>query len=121
MAEQLDFTDKRKQDITSLCDQDCKIQEEIYHSQVILTYEIYKIRQMMARMKVIDTESLAFRKGLLDIAEKVKSQMAWRETNSKLSDHLSQKTTEDLKSEMELPKFCRKAARRINNEIPKTI
>ena len=47
--------------------------------------------------------------------------MAWRETNSKFPDHLPQKTKEDLKLEMALLEFCRKVARRINNEIPKTI
>ena len=115
------LADKRKQDITLFCDQAYKIQEWIHHSQVILTDEIYKMRLMMERMKVIVMESLAFRKGLLDIAEKVKIQMAWRETNSKFPDHLPHKTTYDLKLEMVLLEFCRKASRRINNEIPKTI
>ena len=47
--------------------------------------------------------------------------MAWRETNSKFLDHLRQKTIEERKSEMALLEFCRKAARRINNEVLKTI
>ena len=79
------------------------------------------MRLVTARMKVIAAESLAFTKGMLDIVEKVKIQMAWRETNSNFLDHLPQKTTEDLKLEMALLEFCRKATRRINNEIPKTI
>ena len=75
----------------------------------------------MERKKEIAAESLAFRKELLDIVEKVKIQMSLRETNSKFPDHFPQNTTVDLKSEMELLEFCRKASRRINNEIPKTI
>ena len=75
----------------------------------------------MARMKVIAADSLAFRKGLLDIAEKVKIQMALRETNSKFPNHLPHKTTKDLNSKLPLMEFCRKAARRINNEITNTI
>ena len=75
----------------------------------------------MERMKVIAVDSLEFKKGLLDNVEKVKIQMVWRETNSKFHDHLPHKTIEDLQSEMALLEFCRKAARRINNEIPKAI
>ena len=93
LVEKLELEDKRKKDITLFHDQACNIQEQIYNSQVILTDEIYKMRLMMARMKVIAVESLAFKKGLLDISEKVKSQMVQRETNSKFLDHLPQKKT----------------------------
>ena len=79
------------------------------------------MRLMMERMNVIVSESLSFRKGILDIAEKVTSQIAYRETNSRLPDHFPHKTTKDMKLEMELLDFCRKDARRINNEIPNTI
>ena len=62
--------------MTPFCDQACKIQEDIYRSHVTLTGENYKMRLMMERMNVIVANSLAFRKGMMDIAEKVKSQIA---------------------------------------------
>ena len=36
-------------------------------------------------------------------------------------DHLPHKTIENIKLEMELLDFCRKASRKISNEIPKTM
>ena len=74
MAEHLELVVKKRKDITTFCDQSYKIQEHMHHSQVILIGE-YKMRLMMARIKVIAKESLAFRKGMLDIIEKVKIQM----------------------------------------------
>ena len=68
---QLEFEEKRKQEVTPSCDQACKIQEQIYDSQVNITSEIYKMRLMMERINVIAADSLEFRKGLLDIVEKV--------------------------------------------------
>ena len=121
LEKQLEQEDKKRQDITPFCDQTCKIQEQMHHSQVSLTNEIYKARLIMGRMKVITAESLDFRKRLLEVEEKFKSKMTWRESNSMFPDHLPHKTTENIKSEMALLDFCRKASRKISNEIPKTV
>ena len=51
----------------------------------------------MERMNVIVVDSLEFKKGMLDMEENVKIQMAWRENNSKFPDHLPHNTKEDLK------------------------
>ena len=81
LERQLEVADKKMQDITQFCDQAWKIWEQVHQYQVTLTGEIYKVRLMMARLNVIATKSLDFRKRLLDAEEKVKIQMNWRETN----------------------------------------
>ena len=75
LMKQLDLDDNKRQDITPFCVQAFKIQEQMHHFQVILLGEIYKVRLMMARLKVITVESLDFKKILLEVEEKVKSQM----------------------------------------------
>ena len=75
----------------------------------------------MTRLKAIATESLNFRKGLMQFREKVKIQLTWIESNSKFSEHLPQKTSKGIKIEMALLEFCRKASVRLNNEIAKTL
>ena len=56
LIEQLELADKKRKEITLFCDQAYKIQEQMHHSQVILIGEIYKVRLMMAIMKVIAVE-----------------------------------------------------------------
>ena len=73
----------------------------------------------METLKVIAVEALDLRKGLLEVTEKVKSEMNWMETNSRIPEHLPQKKTEHMKSEMTLLEFCRKVVKRLSNEISK--
>ena len=48
---------------------------------------------MMEKLKIIATKALTFRENMLELVEKVKIQMTWREANPKFPDHLPQKTT----------------------------
>ena len=57
-----------------------------------LTGEIYKVRLMMTRLRVIAAKSLDFRKGLMEVGEKVKIQLTWMEANSNFPEHMPQKT-----------------------------
>ena len=75
LRKQLELDDKKRQDITPFYDQAYKIQEQMYHAQVNLTQEINKVRLMMTRLKVIVEKSLDFKKGLLEVTEKVKIQL----------------------------------------------
>ena len=67
----------------------------------------------MTRLSLIVVESLNFRKGLMEVGEKVKIQLTWMEANSNFPKHLSQKTVEGIKSEMAVLEFCRKASLRL--------
>ena len=60
---------------------------------------------MEIRLKVIATKSLNFRKGLMEVGEKLKIQLTWIEANSKFLEHLPQKTVEGIKIEMALLEF----------------
>ena len=68
LRKQLELADQKRQDITPLCDLACKIQEQIHHAKVNLTCEIYIVRLLMTRVRIIAAESLDFRKGLMEVA-----------------------------------------------------
>ena len=48
---------------------------------------------MMKRIKVIIAESLNFRKGLMEVEEKVKIELTWIEASSNFLEHLPQKNS----------------------------
>ena len=75
----------------------------------------------MTRLRVIATGSLNFKKGMMEVGEKVKIQLTSVEANSKFPEHLPQKTTEGIKSEITLLDFCMNSSHRLSNEISKTV
>ena len=81
--------DNEKQpDITPFCGQACLMQRKIHQVQLKLAEEVYKIKKMEARLKEISDNSSDFRKGLLEFAELVQSQLTWIGSNSIFPDHM---------------------------------
>ena len=83
--------------------------------------EIYKIKQIEERLKEIENDSSDFKKGLLEVAELVQSQLAWIGTNSVFPDNMPQETIGGLNMELELLDFSSNEATRLNIEIEKTV
>ena len=72
-------------------------------------------------MKEIENDSSDFKKGLLEVAELVQSQLAWIGTNSVFPDNMPQTTTGGLKMELALLDFRSKEATRLNTTIENTV
>ena len=72
------------------------------------------------RLEEITTESLNFRKRLIELGGKVQIQLTWVEANLTFSKQMLLKTTGGIKIEMALFEFCRKYSVRLNNGIDNT-
>lgn len=88
LTERLETTHNRKPDMSLLCDEACKVLEQMYHSQMGLTKKVFKMKRMMVRMDEISIQSEAVRQRQFEVAEKVKRKMVWRETNSEYPEQL---------------------------------
>ena len=97
LENQLKIANEKKQDITHFRDQACKIRRKIHQAQVNLSGEIYEVKLIVTRLKVIAAESLNFRKGLMEVAKKVKIQLTKVEVNSKFPEDLLQKIADGIK------------------------
>ena len=92
-------------------------------NQIVLTLarEMYRIKQIEARLKELALSSLEFLKRLSDVVELVKNQLAWIGANPTFPANMPQKTTGSLKMEMTILNFGCKVTVRLNIAIDRTI
>ena len=115
------MTNKKHPDITPFHGQACLMQRKINQVQLKLAEEVYKIKQIEARLKEIADKSSDFRKELSQVAELVQSQLPWIGANLVFPDHMPQKIVGELKMELALLNFSSKVAIRLNTTIEKTV
>ena len=87
METQLKIAIERHPNITSLCDQACMIRRKIHQVQVRLVEEICKVKWEETKLNEIEDTSSNFRTKLLEVGNKVQSQLTWVESNSTFLEH----------------------------------
>ena len=86
-----------------------------------LVEEMYKVKQIEARLKGIAQNAAEFRKKLSDVAEIVQNQLTWIGANSTFPANMPQKTSGSIKMELAILNFSCKSVVRLNTAIDKTI
>ena len=80
-----------------------------------------RIKNIEATLKEIEHNSLDFRKKLSDVEELVWNQLTWMGANPTFPANMPQKTTRNLKMELEILNFSYKSVVRLNNSIDKIV
>ena len=78
--------------------------------------EIYKIKQIEARLKEIVDKSSDFRIALSEVTELVQIQLTWIGSNLVFPDHMPPKTVGGMKRELALLNFSNKVIVRLLND-----
>jgi len=97
------------------------LQKEINKILLRLIGEIYRIKQIEARLKELALNSSEFQKRLSEVVELVKNQLAWLGANATFPTNMPQKTTRILKMEVTILNFECKTPVRLNTAIERTI
>ena len=116
----LKATNERKMDIAPLRNHALLLRGKIYQVQVKLAEEVFKIKQVEARLQEISVVATEFKAKTQDIAETIQGQLTWLETNKEPSKNTPVKNPERLQLEYDLMNFSSKAAERLIDVVKKT-
>ena len=94
---------------------------KIFQVQVKLREEVFKIKQVEARLQEILVVATEFKSKTQDIAETIKGQVTWLETNKEALENTRVKNPERLQFEYDLMNFSNKAAERLIDAVKKTM
>ena len=83
-------------DITPLRENALLLRGKIYQVQVKIVEEVFKIKQVEARVHEISVVTIEFKDKTHDIAETIQGQMTWLEANKKPPENAPVKSPERL-------------------------
>ena len=97
------------------------IRKKIYQLQLKLAEEVYKIKQVEARLQEISVISTEFKTRTQEIAKAIQGQQTWLETNKELPENVPKKSPERLQIEYDLMEFSSKDVARLAAAVEKTL
>ena len=83
-------------DIEPLREHAFLLRGNIYQVQVKLAEEVYRIKQVESRLQEISVISIEFKTRTQEIAETIKGQLTWLETNKEILENAPMKSPERL-------------------------
>ena len=107
-------------DITPLKEHALLLRGKIYQVQVKLIEEVFKIKQVEARLQEISVIATEFKDKTHDIVETIQGQLTWLETNKEPLENAPVKNPERLQLEYDLMNFSNRAAEKLIDAVKKT-
>ena len=112
---------ERKMDITPLKEHALSLRNKIYQVHVKLAEEVYRIKQVEAKLQEISMISTEFKARTQEIAETIQGQLTWLETNKELRENTPMKSPERLQIEYDIINFSNKAVERLKVAVEKSM
>ena len=105
LEKHLKMANEKHPNITPFHCQAYLMHTKIHQVQLKMVEEVFKIKQIEARLKEIEDRSLDFMKEFSEVTELVQSQVTWIGANSVFPKHMPQKTAGELQMELALLNF----------------
>ena len=103
----------QKTDLEPLTKHALLLRGGIYQMQVQIAEEVFKIRQVEARLQEISTVATTFKERTRDIAEILQGQLTWLEINTECPENTPKKCPKQLQIECDIVNFSSRVAERL--------